>query len=64
MKNKREILKSFIFIDFLFFTFFYSNIKLHILKNIKYTKLSKLLNIVKMEASLILLISIYLTKIG
>lgn len=64
MKNKREILKSFIFINFLFFTFFYSNIKLHILKNIKYTKLSKLLNIVKMEASLILLISIYLTKIG
>lgn len=64
MKNKREILKFFIFIDFLFFTFFYSNIKLHILKNIKYTKLSKLLNIVKMEASLILLISIYLTKIG
>lgn len=64
MKNKREILKSFIFIDFLFFTFFYSNIKLHILKNIKYTKLSKLLNIVKMETSLILLISIYLTKIG
>lgn len=64
MKNKREILKSFIFINFLFFTFFYSNIKLHILKNIKYTKLSKLLNIVKMETSLILLISIYLTKIG
>lgn len=64
MKNKREILKSFIFINFLFFTFFYSNIKLHILKNINYTKLSKLLNIVKMEASLILLISIYLTKIG
>lgn len=64
MKNKREILKSLIFIDFLFFTFFYSNIKLHILKNINYTKLSKLLNIVKMETSLILLISIYLTKIG
>lgn len=64
MKNKREILKSLIFIDFLFFTFFYSNIKLHILKNIKYTKLSKLLNIVKMETSLILLIFIYLTKIG
>lgn len=64
MKNKREILKSLIFIDFLFFTFFYSNIKLHILKNINYTKLSKLLNIVKMETSLILLIFIYLTKIG